>query len=49
MQAEKRVMNRRGVEMSQSYFEMMQHVYDETKKEREDIITRAKGMAATEA
>ncbi|MBO3803550.1 MAG: hypothetical protein JTT11_06715 [Candidatus Brockarchaeota archaeon] len=49
MQAERRVMQRRGVEMSQPYLEMMRTVYEETKEEREDIITRSKGMAAAEA
>ncbi|MGQ9514124.1 MAG: putative sugar nucleotidyl transferase [Thermoproteota archaeon] len=49
VQAEKRVMLRRSVEMSQSYVDMMQRIYEDTREEREDIITRSKGRVVTEA
>jgi UDP-N-acetylglucosamine diphosphorylase/glucosamine-1-phosphate N-acetyltransferase len=49
IQAERRVMLRRNVEMSQAYIDMMQKIYEESKEEREDIITRSKGRLTAEA
>jgi len=49
VEAERRVMSRRGVEMSQSYVQMLQHIYDVTKEERENLIKRSKGRAIPEA
>lgn len=49
VEAERRVMSRRGVEMSPSYVQMLQFTYDMTKEERENLIKRSKGRAIPEA
>jgi len=49
IEAERRVMLRRDVEMSQSYVQMLQHIYDETREERESLIKRSRGRPIPEA
>jgi len=49
VEAERRVMLRRDVEMSPSHVQMLQHIYDETREDRENLIKRGRGRSIPEA
>lgn len=46
--AEKRVMSRRGISMSESYVKMLERVYQESREERETLIRRAERKLSAE-
>jgi len=48
VEAERRVMRRRDVEMSPSHVQMLQHIYDETREDRENLIKRGRGRSIPE-
>jgi len=47
--AERRVMLRRDVDMAPSHVQMLQNIYDETREERENLIKRGRGRSISEA
>lgn len=49
VEAERRVMLRRDVEMPPSHVQMLQHIHDETREERENLIKRVRGRSIPEA
>jgi UDP-N-acetylglucosamine diphosphorylase/glucosamine-1-phosphate N-acetyltransferase len=49
VEAERRVMARRNVEMSQSHVDILQRIYDETREDRENLIKRSKAKAMSDA
>lgn len=46
--AERRVMSRRGISMSESYVKMLERVYQESREERETLIRRAERKLSAE-
>lgn len=48
VEAERRVMSRRGIAMSDSYVKMLERIYQDSREERETLIKKAERKSATE-